>query len=295
MTPRCIVVGVDLSEPSIVAARWTVAHLGGDSEIILAHAICVPEPPRFLRMLHTSTQPLIEDAKLGAESRLGGLISSLGANRVRHDIRVGRPDEVVIAIAREFGAELVVIGPNGERPGISKLLGGTAERVTHQSPSSVLLARALPAGPARTVLVALDESEITPAVLQWAARIASHPDANVIVMHIVNPLLSGAVAVNAGSTERRRAEDQLREGAERWLRERIAGTRLEGAVTEVAFGDPGFEILSAVERFGADLVVVGRNSPGRGRAAGLGGTSAFLLRSGSGAVLLVGPNNAAEG
>lgn len=295
MPSRYIVVGVDLTEPSVTAARWTVAHLSDDRQIILAHAICVPEPPRFLRGLRTPTQPLIEDAKRGAESRLSELISSLGVNRVRHDIRVGRPDEVVIAIAREVGAELVVIGPHGERPGIWKLLGGTAERVTHQSPSSVLLARALPAGPARTVLVALDESEITPAVLDWAARVASRPSANVIVMHILNPLLSGAVAVNAGSTERRRAEDQLREGSERWLRERIAGTRLEGAVTEVAFGDPGFEILSAVERFGADLVVVGRNSPGRGRAVGLGGTSAFLLRSGSGPVLLVGSPGASGG
>ncbi len=99
--------------------------------------------------------------------------------------------------------------------------------------------------------------------------------------------------MNAGSIERRRAEDQLREGSETWLRERIAGTRLEGAVTEVAFGDPGFEILAAVERFGADLVVIGRNSPGRGRTAGLGATSAFLLRSGSGPVLLVSSPGAA--
>ena len=295
MTQRSIVVGVDFTEPSVMAARWTVAHLGDDSEIILAHAICIPEPPRFLRGLHAPTQPLIEDAKRGAELRLRELISSWGVNRVRHDIRVGRPDEVVIAIAQELGAELIVIGPHGERPGIWKLLGGTAERVTHQSPSSVLLARALPAGAVGTVLVALDESEITPAVLDWAARIASRPDATVIVMHIVNPLLSGAVAVNAGTVERRRAEDQLREGSETWLRERIAGTRLEGAVTEVAFGDPGFEILAAVERFGADLVVIGRNSPGRGRAEGLGGTSAFLLRSGSGPVLLVSSHGAAGG
>ena len=293
MKSRSIVVGVDLSEPSVIAARWAVAHLGNDSEIVLAHAICVPEPPPFLRGLHAPTQQLIEDAKRGAEIRLRELISSMGVNRVRHDIRVGRPDEVVIAIARELGADLVVIGPHGERPGIWKLLGGTAERVMHQSPSSVMLARALPAGPARTVLVALDESEITPSVLDWASLVASHPEANVIVMHIVNPLIGGAVAVNAGSLERRRAEDQLREWSETWLRERIAGTKLEGAATEVAFGDPGFEILAAVERFGADMVVIGRNSPGRGRAVGLGDTSAFLLRSGSGPVLLVGSPSAA--
>jgi nucleotide-binding universal stress UspA family protein len=287
MTARYIVVGVDFTEPSLAAARWVAAHLIDGEDLILAHAICIPEPPRFLRGFLPPVTPLLEDARRGAELRLRELSPALGSARIWPEIRRGRPDEVLIEIAQEYRAELVVVGPHGDKPGMWKLLGGTAEHVTWRIQSPVLLARGLPTGAAKTLLVALDESDGTPSVIRWAGRVAKRNRSDVIVMHVVNPLLAGAVAVAAGTVERRRAEEQLRQGSETWLREQIAGTDLEGAATETAFGDPGFEILGAIKRFGADLVVVGRNSPGRGRAVWLGGTATFVLRNGDGPVLVV--------
>jgi nucleotide-binding universal stress UspA family protein len=287
MTSRYIVVGMDFSESSVAAARWVGAHLTDGEDIILAHAICIPAPPRFLRGLHAPVEPLLEDARRGAELRLCELSTSLAAARIRPEIRVGRPDEVLIEIAQEYRADLVVIGPHGDRPGMWKLLGGTAERVAWHVSAPVLLARGLPAGPVKTLLVALDESDVTPSVIERAGRIATRHAANAVAMHVVNPLLGGAVTIAAGTAERRRAEQQIRERSEAWLREQVAGTDLDGAVTEIAFGDPGFEILAAIKRFGADLVVIGRNAPGRGRATALGGTTAFILRNGDGPVLVV--------
>ena len=287
MTTRYIVVGVDFSDPSVAAARWVAAHLIDGEDLILAHAICIPEPPRFLRGLLPPVNPLLEDARRGAELRLRELSPSLGATRIWPEIRLGRPDEVLTEIALEYRAELVVVGPHGDRPGMWKLLGGTAERATSHARWPVLLARGLPSGPAKTLLVALDESDVTASVIQWAGRVARRSGSNVIVMHVVNPLLAGAVTIAAGTVERRRAEEQIRQGSERWLREQIAGTDLEGAATEIAFGDPGFEILGAIKRFKADLLILGRNSPGRGRAMWLGGTATFVLRNGDGPVLVV--------
>src|SRR5688500_7912511 len=109
MTSRYIVVGIDFSESSIAAARWVGAHLTDGEDLILAHAICIPEPPRFLRGLHAPLEPLLEDARRGAELRLRELSSSLGAARIWNEIRVGRPDEVVMEIAQEYRADLVVI------------------------------------------------------------------------------------------------------------------------------------------------------------------------------------------
>jgi nucleotide-binding universal stress UspA family protein len=77
MAGRDIVVGVDFSEPSLTAARWTARHLAGDASLVLAHAVCVPEPPRFLRELHPPVQPLIDDARRGAEARLAELAGEL--------------------------------------------------------------------------------------------------------------------------------------------------------------------------------------------------------------------------
>lgn len=292
MHSRYIVVGIDFGEPSVTAARWVAAHLINGEELVLAHAICVPDPPRFLRGLHAPVGPLIEDARRGAEVRMRELSPTLGAARIWPEIRNGRPDEVLIDIALEYRADLVVVGPHGDRPGMWKLLGGTAERVTWRVLSPVLLARGLPPGAPKTLLVALDESDVTPSVIAWAGRIARRSGARAIVLHTVNPLLAGAATLAAGSEERRRAEAQIRQGSEAWLREQIAGTDLDGAATEIVFGDPGFEILGAIKRFGADLVIVGRNAPGRGRATSLGGTTAFVLRNGDGPVLVVSPTHA---
>lgn len=285
-----IVVGVDFSAPSTAAARWTARHVVEQEDLVLAHAICIPEPPGFLKGLYPPVEPLIEDARRGAEARLRELGESLGVPRVSQEVHVGRPDEVLAEVTKRFGAELLVIGPHGDRPGIGKLLGGTAERLARVSPASVLLARGLPAGAPRVVLVALEESVVNDALLAWTVRFARRSGATVVAMHVVNPLLAGAAQIGAAGSERRRVEEQLRHQAEEWLSARLAGTALEQVATEVAFGYPGFEIMSAADRLSADLIVVGRSAPGRGRSRDIGGTASFILRNGSGSVLLVAPS-----
>lgn len=234
MTPRYVVAGIDFAAPSIAAARWTAAYLLDGADLVLAHALCVPEPPRFLRGMHAPVEPLIEDARRGAQVRMRELSPLLGAGRIWPEIRVGRPDDVLTELAHEFQAELVVIGPHGDRPGLWKLLGSTAERVTWRVPSPVLLARGLPSGSPRTLLVPLDESEVTPLVVRKAGEIAKRTGASAIVMHVVNPLLAGDVGIAAAAQERRQAEEQLRKGADTWLRTQVAGTGLEDAAIEVA-------------------------------------------------------------
>ena len=287
-----IVVGMDFSALSIAAARWTARHVADGEELVLAHAICIPEPPGFLKGLQPPIEPLVEDARRGAEVRMREIVSSLGGRRVWPEIQVGRPDEVLKEVTSRYRAGLVVVGPHGDRPGIGKLLGSTAERMAREAPASVLLARALRDDGPRTVLVALEESPVNAHVLEWVKRLQRRSKAAVVALHVVNPLTGGAVMRGAGSSERRRAEEQLRLRAEEWLGQQLAAHGLDAATTEVAFGDAGFEILSAAERVGADVVVLGRSTPGRGRSSGIGATAAFIMRNGSGSVLLVAPPSA---
>ena len=288
MAARHIVVGVDFSEPSLAAAHWTAQHLADDAELVLAHAVCVPEPPRFLRELYPPTQPLIDDARRGALARLDELAAALDVSQVRPEVRVGRrPDEELCRVAEELQADLLVIGPHGERPGIWRLLGSTAERAVRRAPTSVLLARGLPADGVRTILVALDESEITPSVIEWTSQLARRFGAKVVALHVVHRFLHGPTLIAASPSERQRAEDQLRRQAEQWLREQIPIAAAEGGRLEVAFGDTGLEILSAVERYGADLLVIGRHGARRASGGFLGSVAEFLLRNGSGPVLAV--------
>lgn len=283
-----IVVGVDFTEPSSTAARWVARHLAGEEcELVLVHVISVPHVPSFLRSFYAPTEQLVEDARRGADIRLRELSESLDEVRARPEVRVGRVDEQLLDVAEDLHAELLVVGPHGGRPGLGRLLGSTAEHVARRADTSVLLARALPEGGPRTVLVALDESELTGPVLEWAAWFARRNDVRVIVLHVVNPLAHGAITIAAAAPERSRAEERLRTSAEAWVRERVGAFPLENAEIETRLGDVALEILGTAEKFGADLLIVGRNGAGGARRIFGGSVVEFILRNGTGAVLVV--------
>ena len=282
-----IVVGVDFCEPSVTAARWTAQHLARGQRIVLAHAVFVPQPPAFLRGLYPPTDELVEDARRGAELRLREFGATLDAPSVDVVVEAGRPDDVLVRVAADRKAELLVIGAHGDRPGVWRLLGSTAERAVRCAPSSVLLARGVGTAAPRRVLIALDDSEVRHAVAGWASRFAKDAGAEIIAMHVVNPLSHGAVMIAGSAEERRRAEGQIQARADEWLRDQLRDANLSAATVHVAFGDAGFEVLSAIKRFDADLVVVGRHGAGGTVGAFMGSVPEFLLRNGTGSVLTV--------
>jgi len=60
---------------------------------------------------------------------------------VKVDVRVGRPDEAIVASARENGADLIVMGSHG-RTGLDRLLvGSVSERVIGGSESPVMVVK----------------------------------------------------------------------------------------------------------------------------------------------------------
>jgi nucleotide-binding universal stress UspA family protein len=288
MNVNRIVVGVDFGEPSIAAVRWTARRFGSGAELVLVHALYMPEPPDFLRGLFPSSAALMEDARRGAEDRLRELRDTLDAASVEVETGVGRPDEVLLRAAADRQADLIVVGPHDERPGVWKLLGSTAERVVRGGGRAVLLARQIPqAGPQR-VLLAIDESPARHEVFAWGARLAAETGARLFVINIVNALAHRAVSMGASPKERDRAETQMRERAMGWVEEEARAAGMADAGLNVAFGDAGFEILAAIPRLQADLVVVGRHGAGGTSGAFMGSVPEFLLRNGTISVLTVG-------
>ncbi|MEX0908505.1 MAG: universal stress protein, partial [Gemmatimonadaceae bacterium] len=187
------------------------------------------------------------------------------------------------AMAEEVDARLLVVGSHGPRSGVWKLLGSTAERIARHSRQSLLLARNLPADGVRVALVAVDDSGFSPAMLEWIPRLTRHDGARVVVIHVVSPMLAGFVRVAASESEITAAERQLRQHAGEWLRGQIEEAGI-AADLDVAVGDVCFELLRAASRHAADLIILGSHDPRRGRF--LGSTAEFVLRQGSGPVLV---------
>lgn len=281
-----LVVGVDFCSPSVEAARWAALHFAPDAEIVLVHAIDVPAPPGILRGMLPPRDQLVETAREGARARFHELGGWVDDPRVSTDVRTGRAAEVLVEAADVHAADAVVVGEHGCRPGLWELLGSTAERTIGESGVPVLLARGLPAAEPRTILVAVEVSEASDRELGWARLLAGRWDARVVVQHAVAPAyfgpleMTGAAAL-AGSLE------ASREAAHEWLEDRAreVGLPPETTSVRVTIGDPVHEILAAVAREGAELVIMG--SHGAGALAG--GVSRAVLRRGRDPVLTVGP------
>lgn len=294
MRVQRVVVGVDFSEPSGAAVRWTARELAPDAELVLVHAVDVPEPPSFMRGRFPPHETLTGTAREGADRRLRELSASLDVQRIWLEVRDGRADEVIGAVAAEYRADLVVTGAHGERGGVLKQLGSTAERVARGATAPVLLARApLPVKPA-TVLVAMDEDGLTPALQQWTTFLAAHFDAAVTGLHVVSETVLGTLvslaAIVSGTPEPEIPSLGLAlEDANVWMRELathgLDRTRTRG---EVAYGDPAREIVAAAERLSAQLIVLGRHRAGGVRRTLLGSVADRVLRAAPCSVLVVG-------
>lgn len=79
---------------------------------------------------------LVDDARQSLARRVADSPAPVAATHVR----LGQAADVVIGIATELGADLVVIGAHGYGA-IERLLGTTASKIVHRAPCSVFVAR----------------------------------------------------------------------------------------------------------------------------------------------------------
>lgn len=286
-------IGIDFSEQSVTGARWVARHFAPDAELLLLHAVFVPEPPRFLRGRFPSPQGLVETARNGAEKRLQDL--ARGDSRIHTAVRSGRVAEQLVRCAEEVRADLIVVGKHGKRSGVWDWLGSTAEQVLLASGVPVLLAAGMGDGPPRRLLVALDEGDVTPAVLRWARTLAEQFGSRVTALHAVRslPATSALAMATVGSGTTAFAPElhdaELRWGADRWMERMLeAGFDPERTRSEVTFGEPEYEIVRTAERFGCDLIVMGNRRPGGMARTMLGSVVRGVLRRAPCPTLVVG-------
>jgi nucleotide-binding universal stress UspA family protein len=290
-----VVVGIDFSRPAIEAAQWVARQLAPDAELLLAHVIDLPRTPSFLRGVAASDAELEATATSAAEPRLQELASLLTPARVRTVIRTGRTHEELAKLAAETGADLVAVGPHGDRPRPWKMLGTTAERLARAAAPAVLVVAQARSTPPRRVLVALDDTPIATVVLDWTKTIADTLGASVTAIHVLRGAATShvlsAAASTAGGGEAHHATQVSPETlgeATRWLatlaHESLGRGRVESIV---AHGHPGDAIVETARDVGADLIILGRRGRGTLIPAVAGSTVSTVLHGAARPVLVV--------
>lgn len=288
-----LVVGIDFSAASVDAARWVTHQFAPGAEIVLVHVISIPEPPPIVRGKFARRDLLIGTVREGAEKRLREISLTLNAERIWPEIREGDPVECLTRVADEFSADLIAVGAHGERSGLAKALGTTAEHLVRASTRPVLLVTRPGLTPPSHLLVPVDKSENASHALRWAGVLSRRFGARVTAMHVVTAgVASGALAAAAIVSGSPPVDPRTHVGipkvSDRWLEDAVAaGVPRDQANSEVSFGEATHEVLSAVERLAAGLIVIGRRGEGKLRRAVLGSVVDGVLRGARCPVLVV--------
>lgn len=136
-----ILLATDLSaETELVLQRAVELQKQHGARLSLVHVV------EYTGSIYAGEIPLPDDLDLDqriseeAERRLRELGARLEVPQEACFVEIGVPKHEITRVAREQGADLIVIGSHG-RHGLQLLLGSTANGVLHLSPCDVLAVR----------------------------------------------------------------------------------------------------------------------------------------------------------
>ena len=129
--------------------------------------------------------------------RIANELQGRGLPRVRWSVGYAKPEQAIAEAAARNHVDLVAMTTHG-RSGFGRLLlGSVAESLVRQAPAPVLLVRGQPSwNPLgiTKVLVPLDGSELSAAILPVVERLAGPLDLSIVLLHVVEPLSPSAMA-----------------------------------------------------------------------------------------------------
>ena len=140
MTYKRLLVAIDLGMASdkiaVKAATMARTH---HAEIHILH-IVEPLSLTYGADLHLDTSALQQEINEQAEVHLSELAENLSIPKQHCHLASGRPEKEIPAVAREIGADLIVLGSHG-RWGLELLLGTTTDGVVSAADCDVLAVR----------------------------------------------------------------------------------------------------------------------------------------------------------
>jgi nucleotide-binding universal stress UspA family protein len=200
----------------------------------------------------------------------------------------GRPAERITAIAREVGADLVVLGNHGDGTATAINLGSTAQEVLALTQVSVLIARSAEdtgdtsgAFVPRRILMPLDGSPRTESTLPTVARMARQSGAEVLLLHVVSDprpteVLRTGEDLDLARELATRLEVQARQYLSR-IQEQLARDLPSVRTIVLRSGDQPQSILELSRSEHVDLVVLSAHGVTCNRERSFGSITTYLV------------------
>ena len=266
-TRNTILVGVDGSSGSCIAAAWAVDVGRRMKAPVEAIAAWSDVPPPYDGILDDDVTELREHtATVAAQSLL-----AVGLDDIEVRAAQGPTAKVLIDAADESDASMLVVGTRGLGSLSGLLLGSISRKLLFSAHLPVVVvphqSKIEPASPTR-VLVGAEHSPIAERVLSWAAWFCS----KVGVSAMITRCADSGCERPPGHAER--FDVDARSDIEQVLKP-FRDLEVEYSVA-LAHCDPRVALPETAARARADLIVVGTS--GAGRFRGLGSTTSYLAR-----------------
>ncbi|OGB25329.1 MAG: hypothetical protein A3I66_04385 [Burkholderiales bacterium RIFCSPLOWO2_02_FULL_57_36] len=240
--------------------------------------------------------PLVTEKQLydAARTRLSNVADACRRQygiEVASHVDIGRPHVRIADYARTHAVGLTVLGPHDGNFARDLFIGSTAFRFLREGTAPALIAETAGQAPYRTVLVAVDFSDISRAAVDAAQKFA--PGAAIHALHVYDVLFEGKMRY-AGVEED--VIQQYRTGAEtearRMMQQFLAERGWQGSILPtVRNGSPARTILDEADSLRADLIVMGRHGRSALQESFLGSVTEAVLHGLDRDLLVVAAQN----
>lgn len=202
-----------------------------------------------------------------------------------------RPASALVDQARQFSADLVIVGSRGHGPITSLLLGSVSSEVVDHAHCPVLVARR---ATLQRVVFATDDSESADAAEEVLARwpiFAALPIRVVSVADVVRSWTTGVAPTMYTQALDAYAKDLAHAEAEHLAIAKASAKRLaeagRRADAEMRTGDAAAEIMAVAQAWGADLVVIGSRGQTGIKRSVMGSVARNVVTAAGASVLIV--------
>ena len=274
------ILAVDGSDNAYEAVH-VMKYIARAEQLTLLHALNVPRPahPEMMMMpeaaeelYKTLEQSMREDGE-GLLDRVESLLP-LHTGPTKKHLQIGSPAEVIVSMAEEQHADLIVMGARGLGPIKERLLGSVSHRILTLAPCSTLIVNG-PVKAMKQILLPLEGSFDAEAAVRFLQLKPFHEPVALTLMTVLPstepPWPDDAKAAAASTEILEKQAEYIESVAERL---RAIGYRAHGVAV---VGTPSTMILQQATTLRSDLILMGT----RGRK----GITRFVLGSVSHAVL----------
>ncbi|MDA8434229.1 MAG: universal stress protein [Nitrospiraceae bacterium] len=252
---KTLLVGFDDSQPSKAAlteaANWVRRHGG---EIILVHAVYFDSEEFGISPNHMEKR-LKHGEKVCLETK--EMISREFGVETKSVLCEGEPPEVLVTMAKEKKADLVVLGTFGRR-GINRLLmGSVTSQVIVNSPVDVLVVKkpcSDCSGSYRSILVPFDGSEFSVKALDRACSLSGTDGVEITVLYVIPRYEELLGFFRTDSIKK-----SMNQEAQKIVDAAVAAASAKGVSvkTEVKEGHSAEKIIETAAGLKKDLIVMG--------------------------------------